>query len=52
MSKIEATIISKEQKFWEDVKDKTTRIIFETEQEIKLNRKVLEFAVEEIEKSK
>jgi len=45
---IECEIISKVEKFWRDVKERTEKTIFNMEQEMKLNVKVLEFADEQI----
>ena len=48
---INVEVISKEEKFWREVKEKTERVIFETEQEIKLNKEVLKFAEKQIKKA-
>ena len=51
-TKVDAEVISKEEKFWRDVKERSEKTLFEQEQEIKLNREVIKFAEKQIKDSK
>ena len=49
---IDAEIISKTEKFWREVKERTEKSLFETQQETKINKQILKFAERQIEKEK
>jgi len=45
-------IISKVEKFWRDIKEKTEMAIFNSERDIEINKKLLELAEERIKNPK
>ena len=47
-TKVDAEVISKEEKFWRDVKERSEKTLFEQEQEIKLNKEVIKFSEKQI----
>ena len=49
---IDAEVISKEEKFWRDVKERSEKTLFEQEQEIKLNKEVIKFSEKQISENK
>jgi len=51
-TKVDAEVISKEEKFWRDVKERSEKTLFEQEQEIKLNKEVIKFSEKQISENK